>query len=228
MAGGGSGGDGGSSGMGLGGMSPDAGPEAGAGNGGSGGFMYPADCPQPNAIPADADQSLVIQSVNLNTSQIVVRNASSDDLTVQGGQMGAQWCNIPAYDFVAYENVILEPGQTLAFYPIQNGSALRPLPPGDDAQEPNELVIYTTTGSFDEPNLVAAFVSWGFGDDNGREVTASMGNKWIFGDRVAIGRGHDGFIITGNADEGDGYTSVDEHCLVAPPNPPGVMVPMPP
>ncbi len=210
-------------------MPPDAGPETGTGNGGSSGaFMYPADCPQPNAIPADGQQSLVIQSVNFNTSEIVVRNVSSDDLTIEGGQMGAQWCNIPAYDFVAFEDVILEPGRTLAFYPIQNGNALRPLYPGDDAQDPNEFVVYRTTGSFDEPDLVAAFVSWGLGDPDGREATASMGNKWVFGDRVAIAPGHDGFIITGNANEGDGYTSVDAHCLVTPPNPPGATVPMPP
>ena len=227
---GGSAGSSGAGGMGLGGTRPDderdAGPETGTGGGGgSSGFMYPADCPPPNPIPV-VGQSIVIQSVNFNTSQIVIRNASSSPVELVGGQMGWQWCNFPGYDVVVLADVTLLPDETIAFYMIQNGDVVRPLFPGEEG-DANELGIYITTGSFGNSTLIRAFVSWGAGLRGGRESVAGTAGVWTFGQRVAIAPGDDGFIITGPADRGDGYTSVPERCLVTPPNRPGIVVPMP-
>jgi hypothetical protein len=221
----GSGGAGGMSMGGSGGSQRDAGPETGSENGGSGPFMYPDGCPTPVAIPANSAQTIVIQSVNFRTSQVVIRNASPGPVAIEGGQMGWQWCNIPGYDLLVLEDITLQPDETLAFYMIQNGRVIRPLFDGEPG-DPNELGIYIDAGSFDESDLIAAFVSWGAGYNGGREVTANLGEKWIFGERIEIGPGDDGFIITGKADEGAGYTSVPERCLVAPPNPPGTLLPV--
>lgn len=225
----GSSGSGGTSMGGSGGSERDAGPETGSGNGGSGPFMYPDGCPAPNAIAApDAieEQTTVIQSINFDTSEIVIRNISSRPVEIEGGQMGWQWCNIPGYDLLVLEDVTLQPDETLAFYLVQNGMVVRPLFSGDDVGDPNEMAIYTTTGSFMSAELMTSFVSWGAGHNGGRESVASMAGVWAFGERVEIAPGHAGFIITGRADLGSGYTSVPERCLVHPPNPPGTELPV--
>lgn len=214
---------------GSGGSQGDAGPETGTGNGGSGPFMYPDGCPEPRAIAApDAveEQTTVIQSINFRTSEIVIRNISSRPIVIEGGQMGWQWCNIPGYDLLVLENVTLQPDDTLAFYLVQNGMVVRPLFDGADSADPNEMGIYTTTGSFMSAELLASFVSWGAGHNGGRESVAAMAGVWTFGERVEIAPGHAGFIITGRADLGSGYTSVPERCLVHPPNPPGTELPV--
>lgn len=226
----GSSGSSGSGGMSMGGtgnQEQDAGPETGSGNGGP--FMYPDGCPEPSPIAApDAvePQVVVIQSINFETSEIVIRNISSRPVEIEGGQMGWQWCNIPGYDLLVLESVTLEPDATLAFYLIQNGAALRPLFDGNDPGDPNEMGIYSTTGSFMSSELMTAFVSWGEGYLGGRESVAVQAGLWTGMDRVEIQPGHAGFIITGRADEGAGYTSVPERCLVHPPNPPGTRLPM--
>lgn len=224
----GSSGSGGSMG-GAGGSERDAGPETGSENGGSGPFMYPDGCPEPRAIASpDAveTQTVAIQSINFETSEIVIRNISSRPVVIDGGQMGWQWCNIPGYDLLVLNDVTLQPGETLAFFLVQNGMVVRPLFDGDDVADPNEMGIYTTTGSFMSAELLAAFVSWGAGHNGGRESVASMAGVWAFGERVEIEPGHAGFIITGRADLGSGYTSVPERCLVHPPNPPGTELPV--
>lgn len=206
----------------------DAGAESGTGAGGSE-FMYPRDCPQPRPVAApDADppQVVVIQSVNFETSEIVIRNISSTEQVIDGGEMGWQWCILPYYNSVLRnEELTLEPGQTLAFRPVNQGSYW-PIYPGEQG-DPNELAIYVTTGSFMTPDLMRAFVSWGAGYRDGRESVAVQAGLWTATDRVEIQPGHAGLVITGRADERAGYTSVPARCLIAPPNPPGTLLPEP-
>ncbi len=225
----GSSGSSGSGGMSMGGTSneeQDAGPETGSGNGGS--FMYPEGCPEPSPIasPDAVDpQTIVIQSINFRTSEVVIRNISSRPQTLVGGEMGWQWCNFPNYNSIALSDVTLPPGGTLAFR-LVNQFSIFPLFDGEPG-DPNEMAIYTTTGSFMSAELMTSFVSWGAGLAGGRESVAVMAGLWTATDRVEIAPGHAGFIITGRADEGAGYTSVPLRCLVAPPNPPGTVLPMP-
>jgi hypothetical protein len=40
-----------------------------------------------------------------------------------------------------------------------------------------------------------------------------MGDKWDFGSRIPIEPGHAGFVATGAARSGDGFTSVPDRCL---------------
>jgi hypothetical protein len=205
----------------------DAGPETGTGNGGE--FMYPEGCPEPTPIAAPdtvfGPQQIVIQSLNFRTSEIVLRNISSEPQTLTGGEMGWQWCNFPNYNSVVVEDLTLEPDETLAFR-LVNQFMYFPLFEGDPG-DPNEMAIYTDTGSFMSAELMTSFVSWGAGLTNGRESVAAMAGVWTFMDRIEIQPGHAGFIITGRADLGSGYTSVPLRCLVAPPNPPGAVIPQP-
>jgi len=188
--------------------------------------MYPEDCPTPNPIPApDGDQIIVIQSVHFQRGEIVIRNVSSDPVTITGGEMGWQWCNFPQYNSIVLEDLVLEPDQTLALRMVNQFRYWR-LYPGAEG-DPNELGIYITTGAFNNSELIRAFVSWGAGLRGGRESVAVTALLWTNQDRVEIQPGHAGFIITGRADEGSGYTSVPARCLVLPPNPPGTVLPMP-
>lgn len=199
----------------------------GGSSGGSSEFMYPQGCPQPNPTAAKSEQVIAIQSVNFDTSEMVVRNISGENLVLEGGAQGWQWCNIPGYGPILEEDVTLEPGQTLAFPLIFRG-ALRPLYPGDEIGDANELAIYSTTGSFMTAQLMAAFVSWGsegLRAGAGRESVAVTAGLWTFGHSVEIRSGHSGFIATGRQDLESGYTSVPRRCLVTPPNPPGAQIP---
>jgi hypothetical protein len=198
----------------------DAGIDASGGVSGSGGSATPPGCPEPNPAPANDAQKVVIQSVHFGRSEIVLQNISDTDQTLVGGRLGWQWCNAPDYwnVVIGEADVVLGPGDTYAFRLLREDGRLRPLYPGDDPFDANELGIYTTTGAFMTSDLMAAFVSWGEGSSgNSRENVASMANLWVFGQRVEIQPGHAGFIATGPADRGDGYTSVPGRCLPANP-----------
>jgi hypothetical protein len=80
------------------------------------------------------------------------------------------------------------------------------------------VAIYNTTGSFMTAELIEAFVSWGGGSNFGsRESVAVQGEVWTNSERIEIQPGHAGFIATGAADRGAGYTSVPARCLPANP-----------
>jgi hypothetical protein len=201
----------------------DAGPEAGAGAsaGSGGGTITPPGCPEPTPIPVDAQHPIVIQSIHFGRSEVVLRNASQTTQTLAGGRQGWQWCNIPDYWNIslAEGNIVLEPGGTYKFRLLREDGRLRPLYPGDDPNEINELGIYNTTGSFMTGELMEAFVSWGEGSQllGSRESVAVQGGVWTNSERIEIEPGHAGFVITGAADRGAGYTSVPARCLPASP-----------
>jgi hypothetical protein len=196
---------------------PDAGAEAGAaGLGGSSGGstqpVLPPDCPTINPIPA-VGQSIVLQSINFITSEIVLRNVSDASVTILGDRTGWQWCNFPAYWAInEAADVVLAPGETFSFIAVYNTTGPRELDP-----EGGELGIYTTTGSFTTADLMRAFVSWGDVIPQ-RESTASAAGLWAFGDRIEVEETSAGFVIVGQADRADGYQAVRAACLAAPPN----------
>ena len=204
----GTGGDGGSA-------LPDAG-----GGAGTGGYTYqeppvPEGCPTPTFIPAPG-QVIGIQSVHFGRSEVVLRNVSAEPQTIVGGRQGWQWCNVPGYWAIvlAEENIVLAPGQTYFFHLIERNTSQRQLYDGSESGDTNELGIYTTTGAFNNPELIQAFVSWGVGSNfETRESTATMGEKWFFGARIPINPGDAGFVATGEARSGDGFTSVPDRCL---------------
>lgn len=172
----------------------------------------PADCPQIEAIPVPG-QAIVIQSMNFDTSEVVLKNVSNTTQTILGQRTGWQWCNFPAYWAISEAgDVELSPGETFAFIAIYNTTGAREFDP-----EGGEMGIYTATGSFTTPELMRSFVSWGDVIPQ-REATASMGGYWVYGDRIAIEPGDDGFVIVGESDRASGYQSVRAACLVAPPN----------
>jgi hypothetical protein len=198
-------------------VAPDAGAEAGAaGAGGSSGSaeqpVLPADCPTINPIPA-AGQSIVVQSVNFTTSEIVLRNVSDAPVTILGDRTGWQWCNFPAYWAINEAgDVELSPGETFSFIAIYNTTGAREFDP-----EGGELGIYTATGSFTTADLMRAFVSWGDVIPQ-RESTASSAGLWAFGDRIEVEESSAGFVLVGEADRAAGYQAVRAACLAAPPN----------
>jgi hypothetical protein len=195
---------------------------AGAGSG------VPPGCPIPAPEPVQ-DQVIAIQSIKFASEdfpegdppEVVLRNVSGSTLTLVGGRLGWQWCNVPAYWTITDDgpDVTLEPGGTYAFVPVYN-LGLRPLFRGDDRQDTNEFGIYPASGTFDEADKILAFVSWGQGSGGeSRESIGVMGKKWTFGETVTIGPNDAGFVATGPTNRGDGYTGVPARCLVAPPNP---------
>jgi hypothetical protein len=206
----------------------DAGGASGSGGTGS---TVPPGCPVPAPEPVPG-QVIAIQSIKFSDendpasdpAEIVLRNVSSSSVTLVGGsdREGWQWCNVPAYWAITEgPDVTLAPGATYAFVPYYNLGGPRALFRGDDPQEPNELGIYPTTGTFEESDQIMAFVVWGEGSMGpSRESIGVMGGFWTFGQKVAIGPNDRGFIATGPTNRGDGYTGVPERCLVAPPNPP--------
>jgi hypothetical protein len=207
---GGRGGGGGRAGSGM----ADAGAEGGAGGsaGGSSQPMLPPDCPTINPIPAPG-QSIVLQSVNFNTSEIVLRNVSSGPITIVGDRTGWQWCNFPAYWAISEAgDVELSPGETYSFIAVYNTTGPREFDPAG-----GELGIYTATGSFTTADLMRAFVSWGDVIPQ-RESTASSAGLWAFGDRIEVEETSAGFVAIGAADRADGYQAVRAACLAAPPN----------
>jgi hypothetical protein len=200
----------------------DAGVDAGmaASSGAGGGTATPPGCPEPTPIAATPDHPIVIQSVQFSRSEIVLRNVSQTTQTLAGGRRGWQWCNIPDYWNVtlAEEDIVLLPGDTYKFILLREDGRIRPLYPGDDPNDVNELGIYSTTGSFMTADLIEAFVSWGAGSNFGsRESVAVQGGVWTNAERIEIEPGHAGFIATGAADRGAGYTSVAARCLPANP-----------
>ncbi|MEY4549441.1 MAG: hypothetical protein RL685_5636 [Pseudomonadota bacterium] len=220
---GGSGGSGGGGGMagsnmlmgGSGGSTAMAGssslPDAGAG--GSGGFQYPANCPVPDPVGIP-NQKIALQSFNFETSEVVLKNVSSTTQVIAGTREGWQWCSFPAYWNIAPQgNVTLAPGATYKFELIYNTQGVWPLLP-----EGGELGIYIESGTFDEPNKLVSFVSWGEGlGFTGRESVAVQADLWTLGQRVIIGN-RAGFIATGSVNDESGYEPVSARCLVAPPN----------
>lgn len=175
----------------------------------------PEGCPEPTFIPAPG-QVIGIQSVHFGRSEIVLRNVTDQPQTIIGGRQGWQWCNVPGYWSVVLPavNVELAPGQTYAFRLIERDLTQRPLYDGSDAADTNEVGIYTTTGAFNNATLIEAFVSWGQGSQfETRESVASMGNKWNYGSRVSVQPGDAGFVATGDAMSGDGFTAVPDRCL---------------
>ncbi|MEY2930074.1 MAG: hypothetical protein RL033_823 [Pseudomonadota bacterium] len=182
-------------------------------------YTVPSGCPVPAPV-AVPGQSIAIQSINFDTSEVVLRNVSTQDVTITGTRQGWQWCNVPAYWYLSEVNVTLRPGQTFAFLPNYNQSGIRQLFRGDDGFDTNEMGIYTVSGSFNNPELIRAFVSWGEGAQlETRESVGVQSGLWTLGERVEIGPNDSGFIATGPTDRGAGYTSVRARCLVAPRNP---------
>ena len=198
----------------------DAGGGAGGGEAGSsGGAGTISGCPEPTPIAAISEQTVVIQSVHFGRSEVVLRNISQVEQTLAGGRRGWQWCNIPDYWNIqlAEEDIVLGPGDTYKFSLIKDTGALRTLY-ANDPGEVNELGIYSTTGAFTNAELIEAFVSWGEGSGQGsRDYVAGAADLWAFGSNIEITLGHAGFIATGNALTGEGFTSVPDRCLPAEP-----------
>jgi hypothetical protein len=212
---------GGSSGGGMGGRTvvempePDAGALTMADAGAAPGeFSYPSGCPTPNPV-GQPGQKIAIQSFNFTTSEVVLKNVTSTNQTIVGTRQGWQWCSFPAYWNIAPQgDVVLAPGKTYKFVLIYNTEGLWALAP-----EGGELAIYVQSGTFDEADKLASFVSWGEGlGGTGREYVATNANLWTYGDLVTIGNGDSGFIATGDTKVASGYKSVPARCLVAPPN----------
>jgi hypothetical protein len=177
----------------------------------------PAGCPEPAPIAAEG-QVIGIQSVDFERSEVVLRNVTQSDQIIAGGVQGWQWCNVPSYYAVAIPggDIVLKPGETYAFRLIERNGNIRPLFDGAEDEDTNELGIYVATGAFNNPQLIEAFVSWGAGSAyETRESVAMLAGKWTFGSRVAIQPGHAGFIATGDAASGEGFTSVPARCLPA-------------
>jgi len=205
------GGSGGSAIVDAGGLGGDGG-AAGSSSGGSGaGPTLPADCPVPDPVPA-LGQTIAIQSLNFETSEVVLKNVSDETQVVLGGRQGWQWCQFPAY-WTIYEaaDVELSPGETFAFTLIYR------IAPREIFPEGGELGIYTTTGSFTTTSLMRAFVSWGDVLPQ-RESTAVQAGLWTYEDRILIDPGDAGFVLVGPADRASSYQSVRSACLEAPPN----------
>jgi hypothetical protein len=81
------------------------------------------------------------------------------------------------------------------------------------------LGIYIESGTFDEPNKMVSFVSWGEGlGFTGRESVAVTAGLWTLGQRVVLGGGDSGFIVTGSVEDVSGYEGAPTRCLVAPAN----------
>ena len=203
----------GGAGMGGGASGLDAGPDGAATPSQGGSSQLPPGCPSPAPIAVEG-QVIAIQSINFVTSEIVLRNPTQTDQTIQVGRQGWQWCAYPRYWSLADEvkDVVLGPGETYSFVAVYNTSGPLVLYP-----EEGEMAMYPKTGVFEEYETMQAFVAWGEVQAF-RESYAVQKELWTFGDRIQIRAGHAGFIATGRTDRAEGYTSVRADCLVAPPN----------
>jgi hypothetical protein len=193
---------------------PDAGEHDDAGSQG-GSFSLPPGCPTPAPEPV-AGQTIAIQSINVVTAEIVLRNVATTPQTLALGVQGWQWCYWPMYYAVAASSsgtVELAPGETYAFIAVKNQSGPVTLFPDE-----GEMAMYPVTGMFDEYEYMQAFVTWGE-IQAVRESYAVQKNLWTFGQRIQIKPGDAGFIATGPTNVAAGYTSVRAECLRAPPNP---------
>lgn len=189
-----------------GGGSSDGGASMG-GSSGSGG--RPEGCPEPNPIAA-AGQSIAIQSLNLNTREIILRNTASTPVSITLGRAGWQWCEFPRYWSLTDQTGTLElaPGDTYAFLAINNQSGLPELVP-----EEGEMAIYNQIQAFDDYQAMEAFVAWGDVQAR-RESYAVQRGVWTYDERIQIDPGDAGFIATGQTDRASGYTSAPARCLV--------------
>jgi hypothetical protein len=207
-------GGGGSAAGGSGGTLADA--DAGMGDAApaAGEFSYPAGCPVPNPVGITA-QKFAIQSVNFDTSEVVLKNISTIPQVITGQRLGWQWCSFPSYWNIAPEgDVTVAPGKTYKFLLNFNTEGIWQLAP-----EGAELAIYVASGTFDEPDKLVSFVSWADGLPNtGREGVATLAGLWTLDSRIDISSAAKGFIATGTVKLGSGYQSVPARCLVAPPN----------
>jgi hypothetical protein len=177
------------------------------------GNTLPPDCPVPSPV-GEPGQIIAIQSVNFQTSEIVLRNVSDENQTVIGGRQGWQWCNYPHYwNVTDGDSVELAPGETLSFIAINNQSG-----PVSLFADGGEFAMYSTTGVFEESEFILAFVAWG-DIVPVREPYAVSAGWWTFGELVDVLPSHAGIVATGSTKRGSGYTSVRAACLVAPPNP---------
>jgi hypothetical protein len=190
-----------------------------AGVSGAGGaateFTYPSGCTVPNPKGV-AGQKFAIQSLNFETSEVVLKNISTTTQVIAGERLGWQWCSFPSYWNIAPEGDVSVPaGKTYKFVLINNTQGVWQLP-----REGAELAIYIESGTFDEPEKMAAFVSWGEGlGTAGREYVATLAGLWTANARVDIFQSDGGFVATGSTKLGSGYQGVPKRCLVAPPNP---------
>jgi hypothetical protein len=194
------GGEGGGAGSSMGGASM-------GGSAGSGG--RPEGCPEPNPIPV-ANQTIVLQSINFNTSELILRNATSTPQSITLGRAAWQWCYFPMYWSLSDQNTVLElaPGETYSFIAINNQSGPVPLVP-----EEGEMAIYSDAQDFNDFETMTSFVAWG--DIQAyRESYAVQRGVWTYDERIEIAPGHAGFIATGQTDLASGYTSVPARCLV--------------
>jgi hypothetical protein len=192
---------------------PDAGEHDDAGSQG-GSFTLPPGCPTPAPEPV-AGQTIAIQSINVRTSEIVLRNVATTTQTLALGRQGWQWCDWPMYFSLEDDAMMLKlaPGETYAFVAINNQSG--PVPLYEDS---GEMAMYPVTGVFEEYEFIQAYVTWGE-IQAVREPYAVQKGLWIFGERIQIEPGDAGFIATGPTNVAAGYTSVGAECLRAPPNP---------
>ncbi|MEO8181915.1 MAG: hypothetical protein ABI895_24025 [Deltaproteobacteria bacterium] len=193
---------------------PDAG-GPGAGGGATTEFTYPSNCPVPNPVGIPG-QKFAIQSYNFDASELVLKNISPTTQVIIGERLGWQWCSFPSYWNIAPEgNVTVLPGKTYKFTLINNTQGQWYLP-----SEGAELAIYVASGTFDEPEKMVSFVSWGTGlQTAGREYVATMAGLWTLNSRIEVDPSDGGFIATGTIKLGSGYEGVPKRCLVAPPNP---------
>jgi hypothetical protein len=178
------------------------------GGGGSGGGR-PQGCPEPNPIPVTG-QTVVIQSINVNTSEMILRNATSTPQSIVLGRANWQWCAFPRYWSLSDEETTVElaPGETYSFIPVNNQSEVPELYP-----EEGEMAIYSTAQDFNDFETLESFVAWGDVQAY-RESYAVQKGVWTFDERIEIASGDAGFIVTGQTDLASGYTSAPARCLV--------------
>lgn len=215
-------GRGGSAGSGTGGSAGSAMVDAGSGGatggssdggasmgGSSGSGGRPEGCPEPNPIPV-AGQTIVIQSINVNTSEMILRNATSAPQSLVLGRANWQWCAFPMYWSLSEEEVTIQlaPGETYSFIAINNQSGPVPLFPED-----GEMAVYSTSQDFNDFETMESFAAWG-DIEAYRESYAVQKGVWTFGERIEIAPGHAGFIVTGETNLASGYTSAPARCLV--------------
>jgi len=177
-------------------------------------FTYPTGCTVPNPVGIPG-QKVAIQSFNFDTSELVLKNISNTTQVITGERLGWQWCSFPSYWNIAPQgNVTLAPGKTYKFTLINNTQGVWRLPP-----EGAELAIYIESGTFDEPEKMVSFVSWGTGlATAGREYVATMAGLWTLNSRIEVDDADAGFIANGSTKVGEGYQAASRRCLVGPPN----------
>lgn len=180
-----------------------------AGAAGTGGTVD--ECPRTVSFPAPG-QTFVIQSVNFVRDEVVLVNASSEELTLPGSW---QWCSAPTYapptyGFITGADVVVPPGGTLVI--DVPGSALTGATDLDLLAESGEFAVYNSTGGFQQQQNLESYVTWGEGG-GGRENVASTAGRWSFMQRAAVEDGHAGIVGVGRADRASGYRSVPLSCL---------------